>query len=153
MKDKKEDWEKELSTLWARSFDNQKDVDRMLAFIRSFLEKSRQPHKTKDGYCCACEYDIAVFESNLKEEREKILREVGELVDMNRQIKFRDDEIKCYICLYNTSNSHNADGFCSLHSTRGYPYKIDLCTEKGQHICSRSVEEHLNYEDLIIWRK
>lgn len=50
--------------------------------------------------------------------------------------------IKCYTCLENTSNAENGDGFCNKHSTRGKSYKIDLCAGKGQHICSRSLDEH-----------
>ena len=48
------------------------------------MEKHQQkidvPHPTKDGYCCACAYDMAVFEDKLKDQ-EKAIREelVGKL--------------------------------------------------------------------------
>lgn len=37
----------------------------------AFEKGKKESHKTENGYCCACEYDIAVFESKLKEAFEK----------------------------------------------------------------------------------
>ena len=34
------------------------------------------PHETEPGYCCACDYDIAYFNSKLSEQRQSILEEV-----------------------------------------------------------------------------
>ncbi len=39
--------------------------------VKSELEFD-EPHETKDGYCCACDYDIAVFERLAEEKLEKM---------------------------------------------------------------------------------
>ena len=41
-----------------------KEADQILALFEG-------EHKTKDGYCCACGYDIAGFKERLKEEHQK----------------------------------------------------------------------------------
>lgn len=35
------------------------------------MEKSDAAHRTAEGYCCACGYDMAVMEGKIKEAREK----------------------------------------------------------------------------------
>ena len=36
----------------------------------------KEAHDTEDGYCCACEYDIAGFEQALKEREEGYRAEI-----------------------------------------------------------------------------
>ena len=56
--------------------------------------------------------------------------------------KSQEEKIKCYTCLERTSDAHNANGYCSKHSTLGSGYLIDLCSYMEQHTCSRSIEKH-----------
>ena len=45
--------------------------------IRTLLDKVREEaHDTESGYCCACEYDIAVMNEKIAEAREEVLAEV-----------------------------------------------------------------------------
>lgn len=42
-------------------------------FISQIETILKEPHETKDGYCCACDYDIACFDGKLKEQRESLV--------------------------------------------------------------------------------
>lgn len=39
-----------------------------------------EEHQTKEGYCCACEYDIAGFEEKIEQAHQKVLQEVKKLI-------------------------------------------------------------------------
>ena len=36
--------------------------------------RKKAPHNTREGYCCACEYDIACMKEEIKKDREKIIK-------------------------------------------------------------------------------
>ncbi len=42
--------------------------------------RKKAPHDTRDGYCCACDYDLAVMEEKIRESREEIIKEERERV-------------------------------------------------------------------------
>ena len=42
------------------------------------IEEVEVAHKTKDGYCCACEYDLACFEDKLFVQRKELKKEIKE---------------------------------------------------------------------------
>lgn len=51
------------------------EVDDIKSFLSQSLESviketKKEVHHTKNGYCCACEYDIAVIDRKIKETRE-----------------------------------------------------------------------------------
>ncbi len=63
--------EKILRKLFAEDLKEEEVADQIL-----FLIKEEKPHPTKNGYCCACEYDLAVFKKKLKEEKQKWAEEI-----------------------------------------------------------------------------
>lgn len=48
-------------------------------------EETEEAHRTEQGYCCACEYDMAVMKEKIskarEEEREKVMREINHSYD------------------------------------------------------------------------
>lgn len=48
-------------------------------FIRSLLKEERkkiqEAHLTEDGYCCACGYDIAYFETEINKLKSKLSKD------------------------------------------------------------------------------
>ena len=43
-------------------------------------EQNKQNHTTQDNYCCACEYDIAVFENLLSQIRQETIEKIKEFI-------------------------------------------------------------------------
>lgn len=54
-------------------------------------QKEDMAHKTEDGYCCACDYDIACFEEKLESQKKIHFEEIKRLQKGYEQTK---DEIK-----------------------------------------------------------
>lgn len=55
-----------------------------------YLEEQaiEEAHRTDEGYCCACGYDMAVMAEKINAERQKVLAEVeGWVVDMENRIE------------------------------------------------------------------
>ena len=54
------------------------ECDKLKNFIRSLLKEERErvirelAHETADGYCCACGYDIAGFETEINKLKSKL---------------------------------------------------------------------------------
>jgi len=42
-------------------------------------KKEKTAHLTVDNFCCACDYDIAVFEQKLKAQRDEIIKDMDKL--------------------------------------------------------------------------
>jgi hypothetical protein len=76
------------------------------SFIRTLLSQAKQEgrdesHKTEDGYCCACEYDIAGFQQALKEAKEETTKEaVGKVFD---ELEYVDNELTWGDTEYNSN--------------------------------------------------
>ena len=53
------------------------------AYDQGYLDcqkgRKKAPHDTREGYCCACDYDLACFEGKLKEVRTELLEEIKKL--------------------------------------------------------------------------
>ena len=47
------------------------------------LEKAEIAHKTKEGYCCACGYDMAVFAGKIKERELEIIESIENMSSCN----------------------------------------------------------------------
>ena len=56
-------------------------ADFFLSKIDELLKSQKEEsHETKDGYCCACDYDIARFEGKLKSQEHKLREEIVEKI-------------------------------------------------------------------------
>ena len=66
-----------IAAICAKIFDEAE----LQAFIRDLSGQHKQKlgeaHPTKDGYCCACEYDLAVFEKKLEVFGQKLLKKMA----------------------------------------------------------------------------
>lgn len=49
----------------------------------------QKPHETKDGWCCACDYDIAVMENKIKEAREEAVEKAKATIRLWRPVFYR----------------------------------------------------------------
>jgi len=69
----KKSWQKEFDKLTKYGDITNTTIERskLKQFIKDLLT-----HKTKDGWCCACDYDIAVMEEKLKQQRESLIKEI-----------------------------------------------------------------------------
>jgi len=74
--------EQELTNLSGQTFSDHKEYRTYIkkAFQRIWDKGIKEPHNTEEGYCCACEYDVAVFEGRLREQKEEILEEVEDIM-------------------------------------------------------------------------
>jgi len=69
-------------------------------FISTLLKKQKEKlqdqyaHPTEEGYCCACDYDIAGFEQKLRAERQAII-EMIDNIDI-KNITPRELKLKIY---------------------------------------------------------
>lgn len=89
------------------------DEAELQAFIRDLSnqhkQKSDKTHSTKDGYCCACEYDLAVFRKKLQVFGQELLEK------MAKDPVQSEPESFCNECEKNlcTCNWRMPDGNCS----------------------------------------
>ena len=52
-------------------------VKDLVPYIRTELTKAREEsHNTEDGYCCACDYDIAVMNEAIQSYRQELRKKV-----------------------------------------------------------------------------
>lgn len=73
--------------------------DWLLSTLKEYkAEILKERHNTRDGYCCACDYDIAGFENKLKEQKIEIGRHVMAAVPEANTLKSGEGEKKS---LYN----------------------------------------------------
>ncbi len=61
------------------------DKSLLKQFIKSLLQQHRkdvleEAHNTEDGYCCACDYDIAVMEGKIKQARKETIEKSIKLI-------------------------------------------------------------------------
>lgn len=84
------DWEKEFDKLFVDKFGMQEvGSETIKKFIRSEMKKSyelgwyesiKQAHNTADGYCCACDYDIAVMKDKISQAKEEMKKDIQKLI-------------------------------------------------------------------------
>jgi len=46
--------------------------------MEKITKKNKVAHHTVDNFCCACEYDLAVFKNKLKILRQELLKKIEE---------------------------------------------------------------------------
>lgn len=57
----------------------EEEYEAIKSFISKLLkERETEAHDTENGYCCACEYDIAVFEGKIKQRETEIIEMIEE---------------------------------------------------------------------------
>lgn len=80
------------------------------ALKESFREGEREPHNTEEEYCCACDYDIAVFNRKIKESYQAGKNEIWVLMmkclpkDAENLSSLTDDQAKRLIDKFLKSN-------------------------------------------------
>ena len=81
-------------------YDNESVGDDLLKLISTLLKEQKEKlrdqyaHPTEEGYCCACDYDIAGFEQKLRAERQAII-EMIDNIDI-KNITPRELKLKIY---------------------------------------------------------
>jgi len=72
----KENWEKQIKEMWETNRGSSEDVFTLPEFMEVIRTTISETHDTEDGYCCACEYDIAGFNERLKKCRKETIEAV-----------------------------------------------------------------------------
>lgn len=50
-------------------------------------KQNEKSHQTKNGYCCACDYDIAVMENKIKSQQKKLVEEMVEMCEKMKRTR------------------------------------------------------------------
>jgi hypothetical protein len=81
-------------------------------FANSIQQQTREEaHKTENGYCCACDYDIAVMEEKIKQTREEVIKVIENemsycgVLESNEKRRGYDIAIKEVLDLLSTLNN------------------------------------------------
>jgi len=87
--------ERELTNLSGQTFSDHKGYRTYIekAFQRIWDKGIKEPHNTEEVYCCACEYDIAIFEGKLaqqKEEYQEKFRDLNKRLNKQCEDKARE---------------------------------------------------------------
>jgi hypothetical protein len=126
-----EGWVEEFEELMPKTSDEPISYPQFCAirnFICQLLKEQREElgekHNTQDGYCCACEYDIATFEGRLKDNVEhcsepncpecnKVAYERGR-EEMKGKLSYLKQHLESYLNYCQQKNGRDSCKNCGL---------------------------------------
>lgn len=83
MKSKDFLYDKKERNGWLLSPLDEKDIKSFILskLFEAYKKGEKTPHSTEQGYCCACDYDIAVMERKIKEAQREVVEAILDWID------------------------------------------------------------------------